>query len=184
MATGATIVRDARPEDADGIARVHVATWQGAYAHIFPPEALRALDAGMERRGAYWRQTIEAAGPQAHTLVAVLDDDVVGFADVRPTRDVDADAERVGELTAIYVSPAAWGVGAGRRLMTDALERLRGSGFEEATLWVLEDNPRARRFYEIAGWRADGSAKEDEFLGTRVREVRYRIELSTGISSG
>jgi RimJ/RimL family protein N-acetyltransferase len=44
-------------------------------------------------------------------------------------------------------------------------------------LWVLEDNPRARRFYEAAGWSTDGRTKEDEFLDTRVREVRYRIAL-------
>jgi RimJ/RimL family protein N-acetyltransferase len=62
--------------------------------------------------------------------------------------------------------------------MVEALERLRRLGFEEATLWVLEDNPRARRFYEIAGWRPDEIVKEDEFLRTRVREVRYRIELA------
>jgi hypothetical protein len=42
---------------------------------------------------------------------------------------------------------------------------------------VLEDNPRARRFYELAGWSVDGAVKQDEFLETLVREVRYRIEL-------
>jgi hypothetical protein len=42
---------------------------------------------------------------------------------------------------------------------------------------VLEDNPRTRRFYELAGWHADGAAKEEEWLGTTIREVRYRIDL-------
>jgi ribosomal protein S18 acetylase RimI-like enzyme len=171
------LVREAVAEDADAIARVHVASWQVAYQHIFLAETLSALDAGMERRAAYWRGIIQAGGPRTHTLVAVRHDDVVGFVDVRPSRDADADAERVAELTAIYVSPAAWGAGAGRSLIAEAVERLRAAGFEEATLWVLEDNPRARRFYEIAGWRADGTVKEDEFLDTLVHEVRYRIEL-------
>jgi GNAT superfamily N-acetyltransferase len=97
--------------------------------------------------------------------------------DVRPSRDDDAEPESTGELTAIYIAPRAWGAGAGRRLMTEALQRFRGFGFADATLWVLEDNPRARRFYEIAGWREDGGVREEEFLDTHVSEVRYRIEL-------
>ena len=49
--------------------------------------------------------------------------------------------------------------------------------YPEAVLWVLEDNPRARRFYEREGWDLDGARKEDEFLGVRVAEVRYSIRL-------
>ncbi len=53
----------------------------------------------------------------------------------------------------------AWGTGAGRLLMSAFVERLRESGFEDATLWVLDDNPRARRFYEAAGWTLDGGSR-------------------------
>jgi RimJ/RimL family protein N-acetyltransferase len=56
-------------------------------------------------------------------------------------------------------------------------EALRSEGFGEAILWVLEDNPRTRRFYELAGWRAEGGSKDGEWLGTFVRELRYRISL-------
>jgi GNAT superfamily N-acetyltransferase len=175
--TGEIVVREAVPEDAEGIARVHVASWQVAYDHIFPAEALAQLDDTSDRRAAYWRREVETHVPLSSTLVAESDDEIVGFLDVRPSRDEGAQ-ERTAELTAIYVAPSAWGLGAGRLLMTEALERLRRLGFEEATLWVLEDNPRARRFYEIAGWRPDELVKEDEFLRTRVREVRYRIELA------
>jgi GNAT superfamily N-acetyltransferase len=170
-------VREAAPGDADGIARVHIASWRVAYAHIFPSDSLQALEAWVDRRAAFWRGTIEASEPRTHTLVAVLGDDVVGFVDVRPSRDDDTDEGRVGELTAIYVAPEAWGGGVGRVLLAEAVQRLRRSGFEEATLWVLEDNPRARRFYEAAGWAVDGSVKDDEFLETTVREIRYRLGL-------
>ena len=62
----------------------------------------------------------------------------------------------------------------GRRL--EILDRrLRERAFHEAMLWVLEQNPRARRFYEASAWRADGAVKEDTFLDTDVREIRYRI---------
>ena len=61
--------------------------------------------------------------------------------------------------------------------MRAALSVLRDEGYGAATLWVLERNPRARRFYEAAGWIADGAVKDDTYLGTPVREVRYRISL-------
>jgi RimJ/RimL family protein N-acetyltransferase len=47
----------------------------------------------------------------------------------------------------------------------------------EAELWVLPGNHRARRFYEVAGWVADGAQRTDEVVGVLVSEVRYRRRL-------
>jgi len=58
-----------------------------------------------------------------------------------------------------------------------AANRLRPAGFADVTLWVLEGNTRARRFYELAGWIPDGAEKDDDMAGTTIREVRYRREL-------
>jgi GNAT superfamily N-acetyltransferase len=69
--------------------------------------------------------------------------------------------------------PEAWSSGAGAALMASALEALRS--YSSATLWVLADNPRARRFYEREGWVLDGGRREEEILGVDVAEVRYRI---------
>jgi hypothetical protein len=61
--------------------------------------------------------------------------------------------------------------------MTGALERLAAAGFAQATLWVLGTNARARRFYEAAGWSADGMVRTEDFQGLRLTEVRYRRPL-------
>jgi hypothetical protein len=70
-------------------------------------------------------------------------------------------------------------VGHGGRTSTDGASPGATAciGFAEATLWVHEDNPRARRFYEAGGWRLDGAEKELEQFDIRVTEVRYRISL-------
>ena len=60
--------------------------------------------------------------------------------------------------------------------MEAGLDYLRGE-FSEAILWVLQDNPRARRFYERHGWTLDGASKRSRHLGVDVDEVRYRIRL-------
>ena len=165
------IVRPATPPDAAGIATVHVRTWQGAYAHVFPHDALQALP--LEPRIELWSRTLGSPEPRPAVFVAEDDGEIVGFVSVGPSRE----DEREGELYAIYVLPTAWGSGAGAELMSRALEALRAAGFAEATLWVLGDNPRARRFYEREGWRADGATRREEFLGVEIEEVRYRIVL-------
>jgi len=83
-----------------------------------------------------------------------------------------------GELYAIYLDPSHWGRGYGRALMHAAERGLAEAGFEEAHLWVLDTNARARRFYEIAGWSADGGRKTEHRGDVELREVRYRRDLT------
>jgi GNAT superfamily N-acetyltransferase len=165
------VVRDAVATDARSILEIRRRGWQEAYAHIFPADALAGMV--VDPWVASWEDRIEAPAPRAHTLVAERDGEVVGFAAL----GVEREDAGLGELYAIYVRPDAWGHGAGRALMSRTLELLRVDGFPEAILWVLEDNPRTRRFYELAGWHADGGVKEEDWLETHVREVRYRIDL-------
>ena len=162
-------VRVATTGDADGIADVQERTWQAAYRHVFPA---RELDRGGFIRPERWRGRVAKPPAGWTTFVAVDEGIVAGFAAVGPSRD-----ERgVGELYAIYVEPERWSTGLGRLLIEQCEEQLRGS-FSEATLWVLEDNPRARAFYERAGWSPDGGRKSEERWGVRAPEVRYRKTL-------
>jgi ribosomal protein S18 acetylase RimI-like enzyme len=160
-------VRPARPEDAAAVAAVHVRTWQEAYEPVFGADRLAGMDVEVRRRR--WERWLRDG---ERVWVAEADDRVVGFAWIGDSRD----AEGEGELFAIYVLPEAWGGGAGPALMAAALGGLR-ERYRTATLWVLADNPRARRFYEREGWRLDGAEKRDEFLGVGVAEVRYRVGL-------
>lgn len=161
-------IRRATVEDAWGIADVHVRTWQGAYEHVFGAERLAALS--VEQRLPGWQRSL--GEPEQHAFVAEEDGRIIGFVDVGPSRDPAAE----GELWGIYVEPESWGSPAGAALMRVGLDELRALGYRNAVLRVLEDNPRARRFYEREGWRADGRI-EGEHMGVRTAEVRYRIDL-------
>ncbi len=61
--------------------------------------------------------------------------------------------------------------------MLATLTTLGQAEYTHATLWVLEDNRRARRFYEAAGWHADGAAVEDTTGGASLNKLRYRRSL-------
>jgi GNAT superfamily N-acetyltransferase len=100
---------------------------------------------------------------------------IVGFVAAGPSRTEDG----LGELYAIYVLPEAWGSGAAAALMSAFRDWLAGEGYMAAMLWVLADNPRARRFYEREGWRVDGE-RVDTIRGVEVEEALYRLALVGG----
>lgn len=169
-------VRPAKADDARAIAEVHVGTWQAAYRGIVPDDFLDALD--VAQRAEAWSKTLAHTDPDwpgMQTSVAVLDGRVLGFASIGPTRDDDS-TPATGELYAIYVDADHWDSGAGKALMIAAIHQLR-ERFEHAVLWVLDENARARHFYEKGGWRFDGATKDDDSRGFTLREVRYRIAL-------
>jgi GNAT superfamily N-acetyltransferase len=172
-------VRDAAPDDAAEIAQVHVESWRGAYRGLMPQEVLDGLD--VAARASMWTRIMHRSGPAERRAVLVASDSerIIGFACVEPTRDPDGDAARTGEVAAIYLAPGAWGRGAGRLLMAEAVSRLTGFGYADATLWVLDTNDRARRFYAAAGWLPDGTTKTDDVeTGYSLSEVRYRRSLA------
>lgn len=180
----AVAVRRAVPADAAAIARVHVRGWHEAYTGRMPQSILDRLD--LDRLTRVRRELLgheqrisdrvppdaagaENTGPQrthdlGRTWVAVTGGSIVGFAVSGSSRDVPPVAPV--ELYAIYVLAAHHGTGAGQALLDAAL------GDERASLWVLDDNPRAHAFYARNGFRPDGAAKDDTSWGESISEVR------------
>lgn len=76
----------------------------------------------------------------------------------------------------MYVAPERWGQAIVRRLHGVAIEHLRGDGYTQATLWVLEDNDRARSWYGCLGWIATGERKV-VFEPAAINKLRYQREL-------
>jgi ribosomal protein S18 acetylase RimI-like enzyme len=98
---------------------------------------------------------------------------IVGWVAYGTCRDPDRAGPRYGEIFACYVHPDWWRKGTGRLLMGHAIDGLVRSGRDDISLWVLEANDRARRFYEALGFAPDGTRKLVNF-GVPVPEVRYR----------
>lgn len=168
-----TLVRPACPEDAPGIAEVHVRAWQGAYRGIMPDAFLDRLET--PDRAAAWRRRLE--GPLEIMLVVEIDGRIAGWAMGGHSRDADAGAG-TAELYAINLDPGVWRRGAGRMLCQAAHEAMRLRAYTRATLWVLEGNTRARAFYAALGYHEDPTlAKTSEFGGATLRELRYVMEL-------
>lgn len=165
--------RLAHPSDARAIAEVHVRSWQSAYRGIVPDTYLDALS--VERRAMAFGEALSRGSPEM--WVAESHADIVGWIAFGSSRDADA-TQSVGEVEAIYVSPSHWSAGAGSALWSVARPRLVERGFTSVTLWVLEDNHRAIRFYSRAGFAPDVAARKRLSIGGKsLWEARYRCRL-------
>jgi GNAT superfamily N-acetyltransferase len=159
-------IRRAGVDDAAGVAYVQVTGWHEAYTGRMPQSILDDLD--IDQSTDRWQRSIaraaEAQSPGG-VWVAESDGAIVGFAAAGRSRAEDA-PEGSWELFAIYVLAEHYGSGAGQALLDAAI------GQAAAALWILEDNPRARAFYERNGFRANGELQDDDTWGEPIREVR------------
>lgn len=166
------MIRDALPEDAQGIAQVHVRSWQQAYRELLSSDFLDSLSATLPRREAYWRDAITRG--EGDVLVAAVDGQVVGWIAVGSCRDQDRSGAEWGEIQALYVLADLWGEGIGTALWQAGSERLFEQGHNDLLLWVLAKNARAIRFYQRhGGLEQPGSRRSLVRGGVTLEEVRY-----------
>jgi GNAT superfamily N-acetyltransferase len=175
MASSVTI-RLATPADAAVLATIHVHSWQWAYQGQVPDAYLKHLGQTLSERIEARRIQLERLPLEYRYWVAEHAGKPVGFATTRPSEDADA-VPLTAEVLALYLDPGAVGQGIGKALFAHAVADFRQRGFRQATLWVLESNARAHRFYEMAGWTPDGARKSEERPGFFLHEVRYRTQL-------
>ena len=157
-------------EDAEEITRLHRRAAQTGFAHIFPPEA---PPPPFEDDLALWQFALgpdAEQGRKAHTVR--LDGRIAGVVLAGP----DPDDPPVGHLSRIYVDPTMWDAGVGTALHHAAIADLAGRGFATATLWVLEDNVRARRWYERLGW-TQTSGRKATFAPAGIFDAQYVYDL-------
>ena len=134
-------------------------------AGILPQEGLEQLSGDRAAR----RVELHRQSPP---IVAAADDEIVGFASVEPCERRRRRRRAVLDLR----PPDFWDRGFGRELIDAAENRLRELDHSHAVLWVLEDNPRARRFYELAGRRSTGQgARSRSSASSFPRSVTERL---------
>jgi ribosomal protein S18 acetylase RimI-like enzyme len=166
------IIRPAQVPDAEAIAQVRVAAWRAAYRGLMPASYLDRAD--LEATEAeQLRDRLRGIGDGARVSVAEVGGEIVGYCAYGCVGEHDAEPSR-GGVYDLYVHPDVWHRGVGRRLLMYATEYFKAQGFGEATLFVFEENRRARTFYEQAGWKTDGHRAIDERPDFSLPVLRYR----------
>ncbi|WP_426997098.1 N-acetyltransferase family protein [Pseudarthrobacter sp. N5] len=142
-------IRQATPADAEAIVRMHTAAHEECYGHLLPSQFFASRRNSMTERVNQRRPFLDSKDPRlvAHDEAGA----VMGVADAGPGRDPDMAG--IPELYRIYTLSRTHGSGLGAQLIEAAI------GDTPAYLWVLEDNPRARAFYQKSGFSPDGARK-------------------------
>ncbi len=159
-------IRRADKNDAPALAAILTQSWKEAYAHILPTAELDSA-ADKERYTAVF--TSMAQNRANMFLVAYCGGIPCGMLLFCPARDEDL--SDYAEIVALYTLQKYWGSGLGRALTEKALDEIQPQ-YAGAALWVLQENARARRFYEKFGFAPDGKTKTENF-SNKPHSVRY-----------
>lgn len=127
-------LRPGRESDLDDVVRIWRDLWRESYAGYF--------NAGVDETP--WMDDIwhEFLPVMRCFLIAEIDSRVVGFT------------HRDGALVEdLWVDPEFCSHGIGPLLLDRQLRAMAADGYRTASLFCLEVNSRARRFYEREGWR-------------------------------
>ena len=158
------IVPADRRED---ISRVYEESWKSAYKGIIPQTYLDSIPKGN------WVPHID--DPDQHTLICVDGGSIVGTTSFCRSRFEEFSSW--GEIISVYLLPEYVGQGYGKSLLREAIIGLRKLGFSNVFLWVLEDNHRARSFYENMGFVSSGNYIENQIGEKTLREVQYTYSI-------
>ena len=143
------------PESAKALGIIHSASWKCAYKGIIPDEILDAITP--EKREKYFEKALRLGWEK--DAIIFVDGEEAGLISIGVCRDEDKEVT-CGEIRGLYLMPEHWGKGFGKALFTWGIKALDKQNYTSISLWVLEDNIRARRFYEKQGFVVDGTVKE------------------------
>ena len=160
------LIRQMKKEEIDEIGRIYALSWKSAYQGIVPQDY---LDEITEKRWSF------LADNPRKSYVLIDEDKLIGTSSVDPGRDESM--SHWGEIISIYLLPESFGKGYGKLLLDFSVNELRSRGFNKIYLWTLEQNYRARSFYEKNGFLHDGATMLCEVGGEKLTEVRYILCL-------
>ena len=137
-------IRTAYFNEAEEISTVLAKSWKAAYRGIVDDDYLDALPYN------HWVDFLTSGLNNNSITVVVLEDEqqIVGAAIISKT-------ENVGEccLISFYLLPNKIGQGFGHNFYIGIEKELKNKGYLSCILDVIENNTRARRFYEAHGFR-------------------------------
>ncbi|MEW4414551.1 GNAT family N-acetyltransferase [Clostridium sp. AN503] len=150
-------------DDRMEISKIYEESWKYAYKGIIPQDNLDSIPKGR------WSTNLD--NPNWKTLICIDDGKIVGTSSFCKSRFKQF--PDWGEIISIYLLPNYMGKGYGKTLMKSTLSELKRLGYKNIFLWVLEENIRARHFYEQFGFSPTNDFINDNIGGKELREIRY-----------
>ena len=153
-------------DDLIEISNIYESSWKYAYKGIIPQDYLDSIPTGR------WASGIDKF--RMNNLVMIENGHIIGTASISKSRWQQY--SDYGEIISIYFLPTYMGKGYGKHLLKKCIEELNIRGYDKILLWVLEDNQRARAFYEKNGFSCSGNFMNSNIGGKELREAMYFIK--------
>lgn len=150
-------------DDLNAVREIYEKSWKFAYKGIIPQDYLDNIPKTKWGGNSFKNGRTE--------LIAAEGNKFVGTASFCPSRWEKFSS--CGEIVSIYLLPEYIGKGIGSQLINVCIDELEYLGYREILLWVLEDNNRARSFYEKHGFICTEDYMDDNIGGKPLREVMY-----------
>jgi GNAT superfamily N-acetyltransferase len=160
-------IRRATEDDAAALGDLHSFCWTELYGKVLPAPVLQQLNPGM--MADLWAK-FTTRGEQFQQWVAIVNDEIVGFTGIGPSRE----PSDVGtELYFLYVAPALRKSGIGGELLRTA---------DPDFMWVWEKLKPTMKFYADKGYhqevvhavRGKGNrTRANSLFGTYLTEFRF-----------
>lgn len=112
-----------------------------------------------------------ARGPEHPVIVALIDDEVVGWGALSPFHKRSAYRRTVEN--SVYVAPAHHRRGIGRMLLADLIERARSLGHHAIIAGIDEEQTASAALHAALGFQDVGLFREVGFKFGRWLHVRY-----------
>lgn len=161
---------------------IHALGWRDTYKGYVPDEYM-AREITDDRWVSVFRKNFKTG--ICHGLLLYRNDLPVACINYCPARksnyntgDIctfdNAGYEDWGEIASFYTHPTERGKGYGGLLFEEALRRLKAAGYQNAFVFVLRENEKARRFYSAHGFSWDGTHTDIPFPPNTVCvDLRY-----------
>lgn len=165
-------IRYANKEDADTIALINSKSFQQAFKGIIPDDF---LDGRFSYESLRERLNKELDEGTTSNCIMYKDDIPVGMLTFMKDSYKERDESEI-DLGRIYLLPEYWGKNIGIEFIDWLCKELKNKGFVKVALWVVEENLRARKFYEKVGFAHDGEIRIIN-PGREIKEYRYTKQL-------
>lgn len=162
------LIRYANLEDSDVLGKIHSGSSQAAFKGIITDHILNDVFS-IERRTKRFISELSEGSPR--TALVFEENEPAGLISFGKCRYGNNDKSWL-EIWRIYLTPKFWGSGVANELIEWGINEILKESFTNIELWVLEENMRARNFYEKVGFKHDNTFQIFN-MGKEIRELRY-----------
>lgn len=162
------LIRYASLNDSEVLGKIHSESSQEGFKGIIPDYILNDVFS-IERRTKRFISEISECSPR--TAIVFEENEPAGFISFGRCRYGNNDKSFM-EIWRVYLIPKFWGSGAAKELMKWGINEILKENITNIELWVLEENIRARNFYEKMGFKYDNTFQTIN-MDKELKELRY-----------